>query len=154
MEIIIIYKLIRISLAMTFKFLEHTADVKAEVEEKTLNKAFSTAAFAMKEVIAEQILVASKIKKEISVQGKDKESLLYAFLEEFLYLLDTEGFILAKAPLVKIEKTKDGFSLTAKAIGDSSKNYIFTNDVKAITYNDMLINEGKDKTTIIFVLDV
>lgn len=151
---IIIYKLIRASLGMGFKFLEHTADVKIEVEEKTLNKAFSTAAFAMKEVIAEQILVAPRIKKEISVQGKDKEALLYSFLEEFLYLLDTEGFILSKAPIVKIKKTKEGFSLTSKSIGDNSDNYIFTNDVKAITYNDMLINEDKDKTTIIFVLDV
>jgi SHS2 domain-containing protein len=139
---------------MGFKFLEHTADAKIEVEERTLNKAFSTAAFAMKEVIAEQILVAPKIKQEIHVSAENKEALLYSFLEEFLYLLDTEGFILSKAPLVKIEKTKEGFSLKAKAIGDSAKNYIFTNDVKAITYNDMLIEEAKDKVIIIFVLDV
>jgi SHS2 domain-containing protein len=141
---------------MGFKFLEHTADAKIEVEEKTLNKAFSTAAFAMKEVIAEQILVAPRIKQEIHVKADNKEALLYSFLEEFLYLLDTEGFILSKAPLVKIEKAKEGkgFSLKAKAIGDSAKNYIFTNDVKAITYNDMLIEEEKDKCTIVFVLDV
>ena len=146
---------------MGFKFLEHTADVKILVEEKTLNKAFSTAAFAMKEVIAEQILVTPRIKKSFSVTGKDKEALLYKFLEEFLYLLDTEGFILSKAPIVKITKDEKGeFTLTAKAIGDSADKYIFTNDVKAITYNDMFIDEdkdesGKDKKVIIqFVLDV
>lgn len=145
---------------MGFKFLEHTADVKILVEEKTLNKAFSTAAFAVKEVMAEQILVAPRIKKSLSVTGKDKEALLYKFLEEFLYLLDTEGFILSKAPIVKISQSSEGFTLTAKAIGDSAGKYIFTNDVKAITYNDMFIEEdkdesGKDKKVIIqFVLDV
>ena len=139
---------------MPYKFLEHTADVKIEVSEKTLEKAFSTSAMAVKEVIAEQIRVAPKIKKEISIDGDDIESLLYNFLEEFLYLLDAEGFLLSKPPIVKIEKTKGRLHLTAKLIGDSSKNYIFTNDVKAITYNEMSIKEAKDKTTIVFVLDV
>ena len=139
---------------MGFKFLEHTADVKILVEEKTLNKAFSTAALALKEVMAEQILVAPKIKRKISAEGKDLEALLYRFLENIIYLADAENFILSKAPIVKIEKTGEGFSLKADIIGDSADKYIFTNDVKAITYNDMLIEEDKDKATIQFVLDV
>lgn len=143
---------------MGYKLLEHTADVKIQVEEKTLNKAFAEAAFAMKEIMAEQILVAPRIKKEFSIEREDLQSLLYAFLEEFLYYFDTEGFILSKAPLVKIteieSKDKKGYTLKAKAIGDSADNYIITNDVKAITYNDMSIEETKDKTTIVFVLDV
>jgi SHS2 domain-containing protein len=139
---------------MAFKFLPHTADVKIELTESTLNKAFATAALALKEVIAEQIKVAPKIKKEIHVESENKESLLYDFLEQFLYLLDTENFVLSKAPLVKIEKIEKGFSLSAKLIGDNGKKYLFTNDVKAITYNEMLIKEEEDKVTITFVLDV
>ena len=139
---------------MGFKFLEHTADVKILVEEKTLNKAFSTSALAMKEVMAEQIKVAPRIKKDISAEGKDKGALLYKFLESIIYLADAEDYIISKAPIVKIEESKEGFILKANLIGDSAGNYIFTNDVKAITYNDMFIEEEKDKTTIQFVLDV
>ena len=141
---------------MGFKFLEHTADVKILVEESSLNKAFSTSALAMKEVMAEQIKVAPKIKKEISVEGNDKESLLYSFLEEFLYLLDAKSFILSKAPLVKITETEKDkkLILNAKIIGDNASNYIITNNVKAITYNDMFIKEEKGKVVIQFVLDV
>lgn len=139
---------------MGFKFLPHTADVKIQVEERTLEKAFSTAALAMKEVIAEQILVAPKLQKEISVEGDDKPALLYNFLEEFLYLLDAQNFLLSKAPIVKIEKAKTGFKLKASLLGDNAKNYIFTNDVKAITYNEMKIEEEENKVTIVFVLDV
>ena len=130
--------------------------MKILVEETTLNKAFSTSALAMKEVMAEQIKVAPKIKKEISVEGNDKESLLYSFLEEFLYLLDAKSFILSKAPLVKITETEKGkkLALNAKVIGDSASNYIITNNVKAITYNDMFIKEEKGKVIIQFVLDV
>jgi len=93
---------------MGFKFLPHTADVKILIEEKTLNKAFSTAAMTLREVMAEQIVVAPKIKKEIKVKGKDRESLLYSFLEEFIYLLDAKSFLLSKVSIVRIIKTKDG----------------------------------------------
>ncbi len=141
---------------MGFKFLEHTADVKILVEEKTLSKAFSTAALALKEVMAEQILVAPRIKREINTEGKDLEALLYSFLENMIYLADAESFILSKPPIVKIEKNPGGFSLKANLIGDDAKKYIFTNEVKAITYNEMLIQEdkAKDKVIIQFVLDV
>ena len=139
---------------MGFKFLEHTADVKILVEESSLNKAFSTSALAMKEVIAEQIKVAPKIKKEIHVQADNKEALLYSFLEEFLYLVDAKNFVISKPPIVKIEEKGKKFVLDAKIIGDDAKKYIFTNDVKAITYNDMFIKEEKGKVTIHFVLDV
>jgi len=139
---------------MGFKFLPHTADVKILIEEKTLNKAFSTAAMTLREVMAEHVVVDPKVKKEIKVKGKDRESLLYSFLEEFIYLLDAKSFLLSKVSIVRIIKTKDGFSLEAKITGDNAKKYTFTNDVKAITYNDMLIDEKKGKVRIIFVLDV
>ena len=139
---------------MSFKFLEHTADIKIFVEEKSLDKAFITSAMALKEVIVDKIKVKAKIKKEIKVKGKDRESLLYNFLEEFLYLVDAKSLILSEINELKITKTKNKLSLHAKIVGDNSLNYKFTNEVKAVTYNDMLIKESKNKTTIQFVLDV
>jgi SHS2 domain-containing protein len=139
---------------MGFKFLPHTADVKIVVEEKSLEKAFVTSALALKEVIADKIKVKAKIKKEIKVEGKDRESLLLEFLQEFLYLVDAKDFILSKISFLTIKKDKKGLKLNAVVIGDNSLNYKFTNEVKAVTYNDMLIKEEKNKTTIQFVLDV
>jgi len=139
---------------MGFKFLPHTADIKIVVEEKSLEKAFVTSALALKEVIADKIKVKAKIKKEIKVEGKDREALLYNFLEEFLYLVDAEYFILSEINKLKITKTKNKLSLYARVVGDNSLNYTFTNEVKAITYNDMFIKEEKNKTTMQFVLDV
>lgn len=139
---------------MSFKFLEHTADLKVLVEEKTLAKAFASSALAMKEAIAEKLKVKEKTKKQISIKENDKESLLYSFLEEFLYLLDAENFLASKIKKLEIKKIKDSFSLKAQISGDKASNYTFTNDVKAITYNEMFVKENKDKTTIQFVLDV
>jgi len=139
---------------MTYKFLPHTADVKVQVNEKTLDEAFATAAMAMKEVIAEKIKIKPKITKEISIESENRESLLYDFLEQFLVLLDSEGFVLSKINNVDIKGEDDKFFLTAEILGDNAKNYKFSNEVKAITYNDMKIEHKKGKTTIVFVLDV
>jgi len=139
---------------MAYKFLPHTADTKIQAEGKSLEEAFSESAKALKEAIAGKIKIKTKENKEINVQGKDKESLLYSFIEEFLYLIDAEDFILSKIQELKIKEENNQFSLTALAIGDKASSYKFNNGVKAITYNDMSIKEVKSKVTIIFVLDI
>jgi len=123
-----------------YKFLPHTADVKFRARGKTIELMFSEAAMALKQAIAEGIKVQSRIKKNISVEGKDNLSLLYNFLEEFLFLLDAENFLLGNIESIKI---KDG-KLTARISGDSASNYKFTNDVKAVTYNDMFVKKNKE----------
>lgn len=140
---------------MGYKFLEHTADVKILVSEKTLESAFATAAMAMKEVMAGKIKIRGKVKKEISIDGKDLGALLYNFLEEFLYLFDAKDFILSDVKELRIIKEKGKkFKLNALIVGDRASNYKFTNDVKAITYNDMQIKTSGGKFIIQFVLDV
>lgn len=139
---------------MPYKFLEHTADVKIEVAEKTLEKAFVSSALALKEVMSDNASIKPKIKKEIKIKSENNESLLYDFLEQFLYLFDARDFILSKINKIKITKSKDKLILTAIALGDKASRYKFTNDVKAITYNEMFIKKQKNKTTIVFVLDV
>jgi len=123
-----------------FKFLEHTADVKFQAFGNSLEEAFENSALALQEVITKKIKIKSVIKKKIEVEGRDKEALLYNFLEEFLFLLDSENFILNKIKKINIKDNK----LIAEVIGDKAGNYKFTNDVKAITYNSMFVKkQGK-----------
>lgn len=135
---------------MAYKFLEHTADVKFQASGTTLEDAFESAVLALKETIAGKIKVNPAIEKQIKIQGKDKEALLYNFLEEFLYLLDAEDFLLSKIKKIKITGNK----LSAVIAGDKSSNYKFTNDVKAITYNQMFVKKEKNKFICQVVLDV
>ncbi len=137
---------------MKYKFLEHTADVKFQSEGKNLEESFENAAFALKETITKGLKgkIKNKIKKKIKVEGNDKEALLYNFLEEFLFLLDSEDFLLAEIKTIKIKNNK----LEAKIIGDDASNYKFTNDVKAITYNEMFVKKEKDKFICQVVVDV
>ena len=138
---------------MTYKFLEHTADLKIFVSEKNMEKAFESSASAVKEAICGKINVKKAVKKSMVVSGKDPEALLYNFLEEFLYLLDAESFLFSKIESLKITK-KDKYVLEADISGDKASNYKFSNDVKAITYNEMFVRVSKNKCEIQFVLDV
>jgi SHS2 domain-containing protein len=139
---------------MPYKFLEHTADVKIEVTEKTLEKAFISSALALKEVMSDNASIKPKIKKEIKIKSENNESLLYDFLEQFLYLFDAKDFIINDIAKIKITKSKGKLALIAKVIGDRASSYEFTNDVKAITYNEMKIERKKGRFIIQFVLDV
>jgi SHS2 domain-containing protein len=84
-----------------FKILEHTADGKFQAYGSSLEKAFENSALAMLSLMTKD-KIKEKIKKKIKVRGRDIEQLLYNFLEQFLFLLDSEGFILAKIKNIKI----------------------------------------------------
>ena len=133
-----------------YRFLEHTADVKFQAFGKKIEEAFENSAYAMKEVIFVDVKIKNKIKKKFSVDGKDNESLLYNFLEEFLFLLDAENFAFGKIKKINFIDGK----LETEISGDDASNYNFTNDVKAVTYNDMFVKKEKDKWVCQVVLDV
>lgn len=135
---------------MKYKFLEHTADVKFQAEGKTMEEAFENSSLALKEIISKKIKIKAVIKKKINVEGKDKEALLYNFLEEFLFLLDAEDFLLSDIENIKI----DGEVLRAEIIGDKASNYKFTNDVKAITYHEMFVRKKDEGFVCQVVVDV
>jgi len=125
---------------MGYKFLEHTADIKFKAWGKTLNEAFSESVKAMSEFIGKGNKIGSRKKKIISVEGEDKKNLLYNFLDEMIYLLDAEGFVVAKGD-VKIVGNK----LSAELKGDDVKNYSGLDHVKAATYAEMFVGrKGKD----------
>jgi SHS2 domain-containing protein len=135
---------------MKFKFLKHTADIKFQAFGKNVEEVFENSALALKESICGKIKIKSDFKKEIRISGKDFESLLYKFLEEIIYLLEGEKFVISKIKKIEIKNLK----LTAEILGDKTANYKFTNQVKAVTYNDMFVEEKNKKWIAQVVLDV
>ena len=136
---------------MKYKFFEHTADAKFQAYGKTLEEAFKNAALALFSVLTEYEKVKPKVEEKITVKGTDKKSLLYNFLEELLFLVDTKGFLLKEVREMEI----DGLKLDAVLIGDSDiGKYSIDSDVKAITYNEMEISEQKGRCMVQVVVDI
>jgi SHS2 domain-containing protein len=160
-----------------FTFLEHTADVKFQAFGKTVEECFKNSALAMFNSMFDG-KIKSTINKKIKAKGKNYESLLYNFLEELLFLFDTEHFFISRIKkleisldisdkkqlikkAVKLNKKElangdkdDTFILKAELVGDKAKNYEIHLDVKAITYNEMFVRQEKDKWVSQVVVDV
>ncbi len=134
-----------------YEFLPHTADVRIVARGKDLAEAFGNAAYAMTDVVTDHFKIEKKIEKKISVKSENQESLLYDFLEEFLILIDSEGFLLAEILEIKI----DGLKLVARIVGDTfSEKYETKTHVKAMTYQEMIIKEESDGVEIRFIVDI
>ncbi len=138
---------------MKYKFLDHTADTKIQAFGKTLEESFSNAAIAMFEIMTDTSKIKRKLTKKIKIKASDKEALLYKWLEELLFLLDTEFFLLSTIENMEIKKEQE-YLLKAEITGDIAEKYDIHGSVKAVTYNEMLIREEKEKVMIQFVLDI
>ncbi|OIO41810.1 protein archease [Candidatus Pacearchaeota archaeon CG_4_9_14_3_um_filter_31_7] len=128
-----------------FEFLEHTADIKFRAYGSDLNEIFENSAYALKEVMVGGKVKGKNKKKFLIINPVslriDLKRLLYSFLEKFLILIDTEGQILAEIKKIKIDE-KNG-RLEAVFLTDNIKNYNTMTDVKAVTYNDMIVSKEK-----------
>ncbi len=137
-----------------FEYLEHTADCKFQAFGNNIHEAFAHAALATSNVMIDISKLKHKREHYVEVKGKDKKALLYNFLEEILFLLDTEGFLPCIILNIIIKKTDSGYILEGTFGGDLIENYETHGDVKAVTYNEMKIKEEKDKTMVQVVLDI
>ncbi|NJE08789.1 archease [Thermococcus sp. M39] len=128
---------------------EHTADIGIRGYGRTLEEAFENVAMALFDVMVDVRKVEPKEVREIEVSGEDLYALLYNFLEELLILHDTEGLVFSDFE-VKIEKTEEGYKLKAKAYGEPLDygKHEPKEEVKAITYHDMKIEQLEDGTWI------
>ena len=138
-----------------YKFLEHTADAKFQAYGKSMEEAFSNAALAMFSILTDTKQIKKNIKKGIEARGHDLKSLLYNFLEELLFLIDTENFLLNHIEELTIHKKEGKYFLEAIVVGDKySKQYKTEGDIKAVTYNEMEIKKEKSKAMVQVVLDL
>ena len=86
---------------------------------------------------------------------EDHKALLYDFLEQFLFLLDTETFLLHEVKEIKIIKVDKGFNLKVKIIGDTQiDKYEPETHIKAVTYQEMEINQDEKGFMLQVILDL
>jgi len=138
---------------MPHEFLDHTADVKFVVTAACLEDAFSEAALATFDIITDVEKVEGKVEKKIHVKAPRKRTLLYEFLNELVYLVDTEGWLMHKVISLTISENDGEFSLDAVLSGDSGDYEILT-QIKSVTYSDMEIIEGDDGVSLTVVHDI
>ncbi|MEM4336575.1 MAG: archease [Candidatus Woesearchaeota archaeon] len=127
---------------MKYEFLEHTSDIKFRAYGNSIEECFANAAEAMTKIMTDPEKIEGKIIKVIQLSGKDLKQLLLNFLEELLFLLDTENFILNKVTSIKITPKGKEYFLSATFLGDKiDGKYEIETGIKAVTYMDMEVKE-------------
>jgi len=123
-----------------FEFIDHTADVGIVAYGASMNQAFANAARALFSIITNLDDIKEVTHRDIELAAPDQESLLVAWLNELIYLFDTENIIFNRFDIAQLNSTK----LKARIYGekvDSSRHKLKTG-VKAATYH--MLKVGKN----------
>jgi SHS2 domain-containing protein len=135
----------------SFRYIDHTADVGILVTAPTLGVLFETAAFALTELITDVEGLKLKVERQIQLEENEIETLLVSWLQELLYLLDTEQLVFGRFKV----NVKD-CSLNADVWGEPFNPEIHTSktEIKAVTYHQLEVIESDQgwKAQVIFDL--
>ncbi|MDI6793042.1 MAG: archease [bacterium] len=137
-----------------YEYLPHTADAKFRAYGQTLEEAFGNAALAIFNLLVDTEKVESRLEHKVSLTARGKESLLFDFLSELLFLIDAENFLLAGVDKVSISEESSSFKLEATLLGDNLTGYDIHGQVKAVTYHEMVISEDENGWALQVVVDV
>ena len=122
-----------------FEIVNHTADVGIIAYGADVNQAFANVARALFSLITELGDVEEVLHRDIVLTAPDQESLLFEWLNELIYLFDTENIIFKRFDITQISNTQ----IRARSYGekvDSSKHKLKTG-VKAATYHMLKVDK-------------
>ena len=88
---------------MKYRFIDHTADIAFEVFGETIEELIENATLAFCEAFVYLDRLEGNIKREIEVEGDSEDILIYHWLNELLFLFDTE-FYAARRAEVSVER--------------------------------------------------
>jgi SHS2 domain-containing protein len=125
--------------------VEHTADWGLEVWAPDLPELMEEAARGLFELMGVVVSEESRCHRQLEIGADDREQLLVSFLEELLFIAESEdlafdGFLLNLVGTNLLARLEGGFIVSR------------TKEVKAVTYHKLEISETKRglKTSIIF----
>ncbi|MBS3736647.1 MAG: archease [Candidatus Bipolaricaulota bacterium] len=141
---------------MSFKYLDHGADIGLEVTNDSLEGLFSEAGRALFSLMVDIEGIQRDESLELELSEQNLEDLLYEWLSELLSLSNLNGQVYGEFSKVTITEAVSGYGLEAVARGeniDPEKHELGT-EVKAVTYQGLEINDTEDGWRCRFVVDV
>jgi len=123
----------------TFEIMEHTADIGIVAYGADLKQAFSHAAEGLFSLIVDLDTVREKSMRPVEVSASDIEMLLASWLNELIYLFDTEYLVFKRFEVTEIT----GEQLTANCYGEqvNHRRHELKRSVKAATYHKLRVEK-------------
>lgn len=126
-----------------YEILPHPSDGKFRAFGRTFEEACANAALALASFMWDWEKVSPAADREVRAAGRDRGQLLVRFLNEIIFIAESEGFVFGAVEGLEIKSGPDGFDLRAVLRGGRRPAGVdITGGVKAATYNELLIEEG------------
>ena len=118
-----------------YEYFDVTADIGFKSYGANLNEAFENAGLAIFNIISDTSDIDGEVEKSFEVTSEDEVSLLYDYLEELLFLHETE-FMLFSEFHVHIDDNLH-LKATIKGEGIDWDKHDRKTEIKAITFHKM-----------------
>ena len=139
----------------SYKYVDHTADIAAEITGSSLDELFSAGAEAWLISVIGEINIADDDLIELELSAASKEELLVTFLNELNYLLITKKWLCSSIQSIKIFDDVDGCELSAELKGIKLKEDIqLKQEIKSVTYHQLEIVERDGSYSTLIVFDI
>ncbi|MCP4143132.1 MAG: archease [Chloroflexi bacterium] len=133
---------------MGYKEISHTADWSIHVWAEDIQGLLTESARGMWMLTSADPADGPRAERELSLEAYDAESLLVAFLEELLYLSESEKLLFDDFSALSVEGRK-----LSGIIGGGPLRSI-EKEIKAVTFHNLDIRESKGGLEVEIVFDV
>lgn len=125
-----------------YEVFEHTADIGIHAFGSTLAELFVHAAQGMESLMVTPEQVRETTLREIAVEGHDTVSLLINWLNELIFLFDTDYLLFRNFEITFINETH----LTARAAGEAynEQRHELSSAIKAVTWHEAAVTRIDD----------
>lgn len=130
---------------MTYRWVDHTAEVELHVEAPSAEQVFVEAAAALGELLAGD--GGEPAQREVDLEARDLPTLLADWLEELVELADVDGFVPQRVPSLTLEGVR--VRATVEGLRGEPRPL-----VKAVTYHGLRLEQDGDVWRARLVLDV
>ncbi len=128
--------------------IEHTADWAIRVQAPNPSTLFEQAALGMSNLIGSANPQTEEVVRPITLQAADLESLLVGWLEELLFILETEDLMLTRSNVQVLSDTQLLATVEMRPVNERWK------EIKAVTYHDLEIKPTSKGFEVVIVFDV
>ena len=135
-----------------YEVFEHTADIGLHAYGSTLTEVFIHAAQGMESLMVAPEQVRTVISREVNVEGHDAVSLLINWLNELIFLFDTEYLLFQDFELSFISENR----LIARAFGEvyNAQRHELSSAIKAVTWHEAAVTHTENGYQARIIFDI
>lgn len=142
-------------MSKSYKFIDHTADIAAEITGSSLEELFLAGAEAWLSASIDDINVQPDDFIEIELFAVTKEELIVTFLNELNYLLISKKWLCISIHSIKIFASQEDCELSVELSGIKMSDGIkLKQEIKAVTYHQVEIVENAGDFSTLIVFDI